>query len=196
MDKYPLKKKLMLQIMVITSICAFTWLRHTSPIQINAKSLTVTSCKPDFQISLHGKPDPCLKHKLQTLFTETQTCELICNQYTYKSISFKGESAFIKQDQLFLSMSQDQSICTPNDKCLIHCDDENLNRVLNVPNNEKSQVFLSANFWFILYAWVLGSTACGGVGTFQDAIATKGPSINYVIQNRDSVCSHYFAHFF
>ena len=96
MDKYPSKKKIILFCMMATSIVAFKWLQFTSPIQTWSKTLTVTSCgQPDIQVSVQGKPDPCLKHKLHSLFPEDQECELICNHqipemYMSTKINFKG----------------------------------------------------------------------------------------------------------
>ena len=100
MDKYPAKKKIILLCMMATSIVAFKWLQFTSPIQTNTKTLTITSCgQPYIQVSVQGKPEPCLKHKLHTLFTEDQECNLIChhqNPEMYKStkINFKGKFLF------------------------------------------------------------------------------------------------------
>ena len=74
--------------------------------------------------------------------------------------------------------------CKIYDQCHIQCDDENLNRVLNVPNFEKNEVFEYPNFWFIFYAWIIGATACNGVAALQDAIGivyNKILIINYQI---------------
>ena len=82
--------------MMATSIVAFKWLQFTSPIQTWSNTLTVTSCgQPDIQVSVQGKPDPCLKHKLHSLFPEDQECKLICNHqnpkmYLSTKINFKG----------------------------------------------------------------------------------------------------------
>jgi len=174
--------------MMATSIVAFKWLQFTSPIQTWSKTLTVTSCgQPDIQVSVQGKPEPCLKHKLHSLFPEDQECELICNHqdpkmYSSTKINFKGENAFIMEEQLILSLTlqnpktdeeEFKNSCKIYDQCLIQCDDENLNRVLNVPNFEKNEVFEYPNFWFIFYAWIIGATACNGVAALQDAIATQ-----------------------
>ena len=86
------------------------------------------------------------------------------------------------EEQLILSLTlqnpqndeeEFKNSCKIYDQCLIQCDDENLNRVLNVPMYEKNEVFSYPNFWFIFYAWVIGATACNGVAALQDAIATQ-----------------------
>lgn len=56
-------------------------------------------------------------------------------------------------------------------KFIFRCNEEDLNRVLNAESSK--DIFYSANFWFILYIWVTAATAFGGVGTFQDAIASQ-----------------------
>ena len=90
-----------------------------------------------------------------------------------------GENAFIMEEQLILSLTlqnpqtdeqEFKNSCKIYDQCHIQCDDENLNRVLNVPNFEKNEVFEYPNFWFIFYAWIIGATACNGVAALQDAI--------------------------
>ena len=90
-----------------------------------------------------------------------------------------GENSFIMEEQLILSLTlqnpqtdeeEFKNLCKIYDQCLIQCDDENLNRVLNVPNFEKNEVFEYPNFWFIFYAWIIGATACNGVAALQDAI--------------------------
>ena len=55
------------------------------------------------------------------------------------------------EEQLILSLTlqnpqndeeEFKNSCKIYDQCLIQCDDENLNRVLNVPMYEKNEVFL------------------------------------------------------
>jgi hypothetical protein len=72
--------------------------------------------------------------------------------------------------------------CIQDDKCGIKCVHEELTRVLNVPNDDENteEIFMNPNYWIILYAWVLGSTAMNGVTTFQDAIATQ------IVQDHES----------
>ena len=105
-----------------------------------------------------------------------------------------GENAFIMEEQLILSLTlqnpqtdeqEFKNSCKIYDQCHIQCDDENLNRVLNVPNFEKNEVFEYPNFWFIFYAWIIGATACNGVAALQDAIGRYIilQNSNYKFQN-------------
>ena len=176
MDKYPSHKKIIIQVMISLSVFSFIWLQYIPPVPKTSRTLNITSCQPgtSFDLVIQGKPDPCLKHKLQTLYEEEQKCDLICGKESYKA-SFVGSSTHLVQDRLFLKMIQldpDQH-CYVDDKCLIKCESDDLNRVLNVATDNQTNVFATSNYWLILYAWVLGASAMTGVATFQDAITTQ-----------------------
>lgn len=171
MDKYPQRKKLMLQGMVIIGICLLSCLRYSNPIEVQDKTINVTACNPEMKLELNGAPDPCLKHKLHTLYNTEQDCELICDKSSSFISHFSGLSASVLDEKMSLTLSTGHPGCVQGDKCLIRCNEDDLNRVLNVESNK--DIFFSANYWLILYIWVTAATAFGGVGTFQDAIATQ-----------------------
>ena len=170
MDKYPSRKRSMLQIMILIALVAMNALKSSSPIITTEQNLNVTRCQPKLRVEVPGTPHPCLIHKLQTLYSSEEKCTLICNSQVLKS-TFDAPASEIEHDRLFLTFIAEK--CNPGDKCRVDCENEEFNRVFNKASEHSDSNFSTSNFWLIFYAWVLGSTAIGGVGTFNEAIATQ-----------------------
>lgn len=172
MDKYPSKKKSILQIMILIGLLAMNALKSSSPIITTEQNLNITRCMlPKLRLEVPGTPHPCLIHKLQTLYLGEEKCTLVCKSQPEIKATFDATASEIVHDRLFLTFITDK--CNPGDKCRVDCANEEFDRVFNIPSEQSDSIFSTANFWFIFYAWVIGCTALGGVGTFQDAIATQ-----------------------
>ena len=165
MDRFPTKKKSVLQILVLIGLVSMNVLKHCNPIISTDQNLNITRCSPKLKLEVPGSPHPCIKHKLQTVYFDLEKCTLICTKSEIEAI-FDTSASEIEHEKLFLTFTTQQK-CYENDKCRIKCENEEFDRVFNIPSDNSNSIFTSANFWLIFYAWVIGCTAIGGVGTFQ-----------------------------
>lgn len=177
MDKYPRKKRLIMQVLVCGAISGYLFLKGCQPIETSQRTLSTSACQPDQKLRVNGKPDPCLLHKLHTLYDEDITCQFDClsdkGPWKFKG-AINGKNSAMDGNRLSLVYSSSKKDCVEGSKCSINCTNEELRRVLNVPNeNEREEIFLDSHYWLILYVWLLGSVCLGGVGSYQDAFANQ-----------------------
>ena len=105
MDKYPSRKKSMMQMLMLIATLLLNCLRYTSPLDLTSeKSLNLTQCEPNIKVVVDSiiPPDPCLKHKLHSFFNFDHECTLTCQKnynLPFKAI-FDGSSATIENEHL------------------------------------------------------------------------------------------------
>ncbi len=181
MDKYPSRKQTFLQLLILASVAGFLLVYNADPIEVEQPTLTVTSCKsPLLKLKLNGDQEPCLKHKLHTLYDRKIGCQVTCASKLEFPGNFSGSSAQEESDEFFIELDGIRpQICEQipsKDLCLVDCgkEEDELNRVLNVEDSDKKgDAFLTANYWIIFYAWLVAAMAQNSIATLQDAVATS-----------------------
>ena len=102
MDKYPSRKKSLLQLLMLTALISMNCLKHTSPLDSTyEKSINLTQCEPKIKAIANSikPPDPCLKHKLHSFYNFDHDCELQCQKTSFDT-KFDGSSASIEDHHL------------------------------------------------------------------------------------------------
>lgn len=187
MDKYPSRKKSLLQLMMLVAIILLNCLKHTGPSNSNyEKSINLTQCQPHIKgVTDNSMPlvDQCLKHKLHSYYNFEHKCKLDCEKSLILDTTFDGSSVSIENEHIVFNLVQPiesaEKSCFQYDKCAIDCSNEELNSVLNTVQNGEDGYYQSKSFWWILIFWVVGATAWNGVATLQDAIATQSVQDHY-----------------
>jgi len=187
MDKYPSKKKSLLQLMMLVAMILLNCLKHTGPSNSNyEKSINLTQCQPHIKgVTDNSMPlvDQCLKHKLHSYYNFEHKCKLDCEKSLILDTTFDGSSVSIENEHIVFNLVQPiesaEKSCFQYDKCAIDCSNEELNSVLNTVQNGEDGYYQSISFWWIFFFWVVGATAWNGVATLQDAIATQSVQDHY-----------------